>query len=512
MVSKIKNTIIEFKYMFFNKKYFKNHDNYKKGIILVELFNYKASIISVSFFVKAFCSLYKTDIVGFEPLNFSIKKKIKFFLNKFNFNNFYKLYSSFGVNKVIIPKVTKDQISLYRNKKIIKKIKSKKSILNFKIKNIKIGDLVYDTYLRNKNLSSIDYQTEDFQKYFFDVINLFYYWDDFFDKNNVKALVVSHTVYTLALPARIALHKKIKVYNVGAASCYKLSKDKPLRWSNFGSYVKFFNSLKKTEQKKAIQIAKKNLSSRFKGKDDILYQRGNKMSHVFKKEKIKKKIFKTDKKKIIIAAHNFNDAPHVHGKMLFADFSDWIKYLGKKSEKIKEYEWCIKLHPSDFKDNEIFIENILKNFKRLTFLPKNSTHIEILKEKVVAALTVYGSIGHEYPLFNIPVINAGYGPHYHYKFNFNPTTLKQYDSLLNNLDKLKVKKTTLIDIYKFYFSHYFVDYEIFKKLPKKDNILNSSYIFKYFLENYNLMKIKKIEMDYKNFIISNKRRMMEVLL
>ena len=145
-------------------------------------------------------------------------------------------------------------------------------------------------------------------------------------------------------------------------------------------------------------------------------------------------------------------------------------------------------------------------------MPKNSTHIEILKEKVVAALTVYGSIGHEYPLFNIPVINAGYGPHYHYKFNFNPTTLKQYDSLLNNLDKLKVKKTTLIDIYKFYFSHYFVDYEIFKKLPKKDNILNSSYIFKYFLENYNLMKIKKIEMDYKNFIISNKRRMMEVLL
>ena len=74
MVSKIKNTIIEFKYMFFNKKYFKNHDNYKKGIILVELFNYKASIIGVSFFVKAFCSLYKTDIVGFEPLNFSIKE------------------------------------------------------------------------------------------------------------------------------------------------------------------------------------------------------------------------------------------------------------------------------------------------------------------------------------------------------------------------------------------------------------------------------------------------------
>lgn len=512
MVSKIRNTIIYLKYILFNRGYFKKNKNTKKGIILVELFNYKASIICVSFFVKAFCSLHKTSIVGFEPLNFSLKKKIKFFLNKLNFFHFYKLYLSFGVNKIIIPKVSKNKIYSQYSKKLIKKINSKNKILNLKIKNIKIGDLIYDTYLRDKKIATIDYKSKDFQRYIFDVVNLFFYWYNFFKKNNVKAIVVSHSVYTLALPARIALQKNIKVYNVGAASCYKLSKDKPLRWSNFGSYIKFFNSLKKVQQKKAIQIAKKNLFSRFEGKDDILYQMGIKMSHVFKKKKTIKKIFKTNKKKIIIAAHNFNDAPHVHGKMLFTDFLDWIKYLGKKSDQIKEYEWCIKLHPSDFKDNHIFVENILKDFKQLTFLPKDSTHIQILKEKVVAALTVYGSIGHEYPLFNIPVINAGYGPHYHYKFNFNPNTLEQYDKLLNNLNKLKVKKTALIDIYRFYFSHYFNDYEIFKKLPKMDNTLNSSYIFKYFLETFSFKDLKKIEEDYENFIISNKRRMMKVLL
>ena len=75
MVSRIKNIIFGFKYILFNKRYFKNKESLNNGVILVELFDYKASIISVSLFINAFCSLYKTSIIGFEPLNFSLKKK-----------------------------------------------------------------------------------------------------------------------------------------------------------------------------------------------------------------------------------------------------------------------------------------------------------------------------------------------------------------------------------------------------------------------------------------------------
>ena len=36
------------------------------------------------------------------------------------------------------------------------------------------------------------------------------------------------------------------------------------------------------------------------------------------------------KKKILIAAHHFSDAPNVYGKFIFSDFYDWIDFLGKK--------------------------------------------------------------------------------------------------------------------------------------------------------------------------------------
>ncbi len=512
MVSRIKNIIFGFKYILFNKRYFKNNENVNNGIILVELFNYKASIISLSLFINAFCSLYKTSIVGFEPLNFSFKKKIKFFINKLNILHFYKFYKSFGVKKIIVPKVKENKVALSITKQIIKKINSKKKILDIKIKNIKIGDLIYDSYLRDNRLPTINYKSKIFEKYIENVVKIFLYWYEYFEKENVKALVISHSVYTLAIPARIALKKKIKVYNIGAASCYKLSKDKPLRWSNFDSYKKFFKSLNKTQQKKAIEIAKKNLTQRLKGENDILYERGFNMPHVFREKKEIKNIFKTKKRKVIIAAHSFHDAPHVHGEMIFPDFSDWINYLGKKSKKIKKYEWCIKLHPSDFEENHKFIKDIARKYKSLTFLPKDSSHIQILKENVVAVLTVYGSIGHEYPLFNIPVINAGYGPHFHYNFNYNPKTLKQYNTLINNLEKLKVNKKDIVDIYKFYFSHYLIDYEIFNRLPKTDFHLDSSNLFNYFINSFKSREKKKIREDFTNFIISNKRRMIKVSL
>ena len=57
MVSRIKNIIFGFKYILFNKRYFKNNESLNNGVILVELFDYKASIISVSLFINAFCSL-----------------------------------------------------------------------------------------------------------------------------------------------------------------------------------------------------------------------------------------------------------------------------------------------------------------------------------------------------------------------------------------------------------------------------------------------------------------------
>ena len=85
--------------------------------------------------------------------------------------------------------------------------------------------------------------------------------------------------------------------------------------------------------------------------------------------------------------------------------------------------------------------SISKKYKKFKILPKETFNNDIFREKVDAVITVFGSVGHEYPLFGIPVINASkVGPHQNYNFNYYPKNIKHYTHLIKNVKKLKVNK------------------------------------------------------------------------
>ena len=69
------------------------------------------------------------------------------------------------------------------------------------------------------------------------------------------------------------------------------------------------------------------------------------------------------------------------------------------------------------------------------------------------ALTISGSIGHEYPFLGMNVVNAGNNPHISFGFNISPKTREEYREILLNLEKYSVldKKE---DIYKYYCVNY----------------------------------------------------------
>ena len=62
------------------------------------------------------------------------------------------------------------------------------------------------------------------------------------------------------------------------------------------------------------------------------------------------------------------------------------------------------------------------------------SHNEILKLGVSCVLTAYGSIGHEYPLFQVLVINAGNNTHIGYSFCYHTKSIKEYLLLLKVLN------------------------------------------------------------------------------
>ena len=85
------------------------------------------------------------------------------------------------------------------------------------------------------------------------------------------------------------------------------------------------------------------LSKRLAGKTKIkmFYQEKS----AFTKNLIKRQLKQNDKIKIILTTHCFFDNPSAYGNFLFKDFYDWLFFVGKIGEKIKnKYEIYIKPH------------------------------------------------------------------------------------------------------------------------------------------------------------------------
>ena len=217
------------------------------------------------------------------------------------------------------------------------------------------------------------------------------------------------------------------------------------------------------------------------------------------------------------ATHCFFDSPHSYGFNLFPDFYEWLDYLGKLSNK-KDYNWYIKLHP-DYLPGTINILNDLKNkYKKFKIVDPEISHHQLIREGIDIALTVYGTIGMEYPLLDTLVINASTNnPHYRYSFCKSPKNLSLYKNELSKLKKRKELNIKKKKIYEFYYiknlknkkSWLFSDYEKAIKFIGSNHNFKSKKIMEYWInEKFNIehsMAKKKIFrfIDRKEYFLEN---------
>ena len=143
------------------------------------------------------------------------------------------------------------------------------------------------------------------------------------------------------------------------------------------------------------------------------------------------------------------------------------------------------------------------------------SHNQLIKEGINAVITCHGTIGSEYPYFNLLVINASNSnPHIKYNFNIHPRSINSLKKILNNLDKqkIKIKKKEVLEYYfmkNIYFSNDWL-FENFEELIKycggyKNIYKNKCYDF--WLKNWNKDKQNKLTNSINKFI-SSKNYMM----
>ena len=509
----IKFFIYKLQYISFNKKLFSRHNFKNNNKILVEFYLYNPSIISYALFANVLSKHFNASIYTYTT---KINNPIKNLINIISNFLYWKVYQSFGCKKIIFPNNNYYERSYFEILK--KKIRTKNDIINIKIKKIPIGDLIYDEYIRRHNIGTIDIEDPKFFDFLKESVSTFFFWEAKLDKS-VKSLLISHSVYFLGLPARIAIYKNIPVYNISMAYVYYLSKKNILRCSGFENYPKIFKKIKNKFNKNILQQAKKKVLNKFLGKFDLTqvgstidFRDINKIFH--NKSNKQKLFFDKNKTNILIASHCFTDAVHAHGDSIFLDFQEWIEFLIDYSKNKPHYKWYVKMHPAEFERNKNILKKILPENDKFVLLPKNTSHNQIISSKIDVVLSVYGSVGYEYPFVNIPVINASYnGPHQGYDFNYHAKSKKNYKELLNKIPIIKrkrINKNNKLKISEYYFIRFMTNYQFLNNFDKvllklKENY-KTSMIYREFINKFNYYEFENNNNNLTNFVISKKNR------
>ena len=367
-------------------------------------------------------------------------------------------YSSFGVNEFIEIRLEKVQQIRARelHTEVLGRIDGTRDIEDLHVNGVWIGDLVYDTFLMTYKQPTIDLASPIFRDFMLESMELFVFWEDYLGKHDVRGLNVSHCVYNLAIPLRIAVLRGIAVFQANVTHVYRLSKDNLFAYNDFFHFPERFAALPVDVREAGIALAERRIARRFAGEVgvDMAYS----TQSAYGAARHGRQLRESSRKKILIATHCFFDSPHSYGKNTFPDFFEWLEFLGELSERT-DYDWYIKTHPDYLSGTKEIIDGLVTRYPRFILLPSDASHMQIIAEGIDLALTSYGTIAFEYAALGVPVINASMNnPHIAYDFNLHARDVEHYRELLEDLDNLELNINRR-EVYEYYFMRYIYNTE-----------------------------------------------------
>lgn len=422
--------------------------------VLFELNGFHSAHIAYSYLANVLARKYGARITAYAPTRIpSFWRNLEWNLSRYLSLREFAVYRSFGVSGFFQPQVDRKQSDKAKRLtgQILSGIKSKSDIESIHIDGVWLGDLIYDTYLKEFKKPTIEIEDESFKGFLLSAISLYVFWDDYFKSHDVRAVNVSHCVYINAIPLRIAVSRDMPAFQINATHAYRLSKQSLFAYNDFFEFRKVFRSLPIDVQTAGLEQARQRIEQRFSGKVGV--DMGYSTKSAYGAHKTERLLNESARTKVLIATHCFFDSPHSYGNNLFPDFYEWLDFLGKMTLETG-YDWYIKTHPDYLVGTKEVIDSFIKKYPKFHLLPADSSHHQIIAEGINVALTTYGTIGFEYAALGVPVVNASLNnPHIAYTFNLHPKSIEEYREILKNLDHidLDIDKN---EVYEYYFMKY----------------------------------------------------------
>lgn len=438
-----------FKFRLFARKTRLNPTNTNAPVVLIESPACRANLVGIRLFMKAYSN--------FHPANFILYRvgpsgQFRKTVERLRF--FFSIEKQFGISR-FIPILWSKKSTLYYEQFYEEHcgLRSARDFELFKYRGILIGDLIYDEYLRRSKKKTIDFSDSHFLKIFYELTSYFHSFEEIFDEYAVEAVVVSNCVYHFAIPLRIACNRDLSAFQVTSETIYKLSKNRLHAYTEFLDYS---NAPKDQEipdfDSHLIEI-KNRISRRFAGEVgvDMSYS----TMSAFDTNNLDFTLKPNNRIKILIATHDFFDSPHSYGFNFYPDFYLWIDALGRISNET-DYDWYLKTHPDPIGDSHQVLKDFATKYSNFQLIPSTTSHHNLISQGIDFVLTVFGTVGWEYPALGVPSINASSNnPHKSFSFSITPRDCDDYESILKNLATFPRLKIREDELEYFYYLHYF---------------------------------------------------------
>ena len=278
------------------------------------------------------------------------------------------------------------------------------------------------------------------------------FWYDYFGQNDVKTVILSDGVLWEGYIRDIAITKGIRTYAIDMCQKLFLNHHIGVPYKFFGQ---FWAQLSIEEQEYGLKWAEQHVKNRINGSMEDIKDLWFHESLFRKKDTGERLIKDSDRIKILICPHIFEEDSYYCGEQLFDNnYSSWLCHVGELSRRFPEYDWYIKMHPDSSRLDNIFMSKFLEKYRNINRITTDVSPIQLKREGIDFALTICGSIGHEYPAIGIQVINAGENPGSCFSFNINPKSKNEYDEIIENLKSYINNEIDLTELYKFYCIQY----------------------------------------------------------
>lgn len=335
----------------------------------------------------------------------NIKNNINYFYKKLGFKKIIK--TSIDLNVFIFLKFF--TMSLYYIKKFLKFAISNNFdgfINNFQVEGIKIGDIIYDRYIRDGHKylkpNFFDYS---FIKYLLITTYKTIFLKNYIVKEKIKLIIINSHSYAnnYSILFKLAKHLKINLLYL---------KDFQINYFKNGFFSKK-NDLRILTKEKftSIKLSKKDkvlfdsyLKKKIKGKLDhfdnknAYLNRKKTITNLLKRNKI---LSKNYKKKILIASHSLSDANHFYFEFgvrsFFYDYHSALIDILKFANKNQDILFLLRPHPSSKFWRELgIVKEIYKKYKSKNIIyVDNEFNTHDLLSNVDTVVTVNGSIAYE---------------------------------------------------------------------------------------------------------------------